>query len=373
MTPPGGGGIAVVSIRGTGAGRAVEAVFRPHSPELWASGSAGQLAYGQAVRDGDVIDEVIVRRVSLDPPRFEVNCHGGIVPAAEIIAALCDGGAREGTADEGIGRCGRKSGFDAIQAAALRLLPQAQTRLGARVLCDQLDGALSRALAEIDPAAPDASDRLAWLRKSAAFGRALLEPMSVAIVGPPNAGKSTLFNVLVGHDRMIVSPAPGTTRDFVDEHISLGGMPLRVIDTAGLRDRPDVVEAHGIAAALAAAERAQILVVVLDASVPPAADEAEMIARLAGRDPIVVANKMDLRVAREIAAEWLPVSAATGQGISELGRALLAQLPVAADFPPGSAVAFTADLEDALDELVQAEDELHRSCLLRKMLSAKDV
>jgi tRNA modification GTPase len=342
LTPPGGGGIAVVSVRGPAAAAAIEPVFRPRWRRQWADARAGQLCYGHVVRGGERVDEAIGRVASLDPPAFEVNCHGGIVAAAEVIGALCDAGARETVARESAADAARDAGFDAIQAAALDRLPAARTRLVVRVLCDQVNGALSRELAAIDAGTVDADARIARLVASARFGRALLESTTVAIVGPPNAGKSTLFNALVGHGRTIVSPTPGTTRDFVDEEIALGGFPVRLLDTAGLRDGAGEVEAHGVAAARAAA-RADVLLLVLDSSVPEQPGEAAIRAELAAREPIVLANKSDLPPGRERSAGGISVSAATGRGLDEVGDALLARLPDPAAHPPGSPVVLTRE------------------------------
>jgi len=357
VTPTGSGGIAVIEVRGHRAGDVVAAVFAPKSARDWLSEPAGRLHYGH-VRDGeDIVDEVLVRLA----PRgggagaVEVNCHGGIVTAAEVMRLLVEAGAVELPPAAFGDRAAADAGLDTVRAAALRLLPAAETRLAARVLCDQLDGAMSRAVKAIDLAAPDASGRLGLLAASAEFGKALTRPRRVALVGSPNAGKSTLFNALVGHNRTIVSAAPGTTRDFINEFIALGGYPLELIDTAGLRRHGGIIEMKGVEATWGVVSEADLIVIVADSSRAMADSERELTRAMSPRGPILALNKSDIAAAPQEQADAAGatvcvVSALTGDGLPELESAILERLPAPAAYPPGAAVTLTEEHENALRE-----------------------
>ena len=355
VTPPGSGGIAVIEVRGPAAGEIVSRVFVPKTPGDWLSGAPGRLHYGH-VRDGDVvIDEVLVRLASREAgvDAVEVNCHGGIVAAGETMRLLVEAGAAEATPAQMSERCARSAGLDKVQAEAMRLLPSAKTRLAVRVIADQLNGALSRAVRSVDPAGPSAPELLGALAASAAFGLALTHPRRLVLVGSPNAGKSTLFNALVGHSRTIVSPTPGTTRDFINELIALGGYPVELVDTAGLRRHGDVVEMMGVEATWGVVSEADLVVIVADGSHAPTPSEGELMRALLPREPILAVNKCDLgapATGQPAGAQLVvrPISALTGEGVPNLTQAILERFPGAAAYPPGSAVALTREQEAAL-------------------------
>ncbi len=353
LTPPGSGGIAVLEVRGPRAGAVVAAVFSPKSEGDWLGHPPGRLHYGHIRDGGDAVDEVLVRLASRDDEGevIEINCHGGIVAAGETMRLLVGAGAVELPAAALAGRVAEERGLDSIQAEALRLLPAAETRLTARVLCDQLNGALSEAIRAIDSADGDAPARFDALAASAAFGLALVRPMRLVLVGCPNAGKSTLFNALVGHNRTIVSPVPGTTRDFINEFVALGGYPIELVDTAGLRRHGDVVEMKGVEATWGVVSDADLVVFVADGSRAMPDVERALLAALTPHDPIVALNKSDLGRPEEKVAAGLAccvVSALTGDGLAGLERAILDRFADPAAWPPGSAVAFTDDQRETL-------------------------
>ena len=378
ITSPGSGGIAVIDVRGRGAGELVEKILAPKSPGRKGRTGRGALEY-RHVRDGEsVIDEVIVRHVSRGAGEVvEINCHGGIVPASEIIRLLVDAGAVELAAGPWAERAAADAGLDRIQAEAARLLPLAQTRLAVRVLCDQLNGALSRAVRGIDLESGDGTEKLRLLAGSAEFGLALTRPRRLALVGEPNVGKSTLFNALVGHNRTIVSPVPGTTRDFINEFIALGGYPVEVIDTAGLRRRGGVVEMKGVEATWGIVSDADIIAVVLDGSGRMTAGMKDFVGTLLPERPLVVVNKCD-RPARMDAAGLPPgaevcrASGLTGAGLPELESAILRRLPDREQWPNGSPVVFTEEQCGALnrtaDELAAGRIESARDELARLLV-----
>jgi tRNA modification GTPase len=356
LTPPGGGGIAVIGVRGPGAGDRVRRIFRPPSGREPAVKEPGTLRYGHILDGDQVIDEVLVRcvRRGPGPELLEINCHGGAVPAAGIVRLLVGQGAREVRPESFSASDAGGCGTDTIRRAAWRLLPRAETRLAVRVLCDQWNGALSDAIRGVRSSKSGAVRALRRLAASGEFGCALTVPRRVALVGEPNAGKSTLFNALVGHTRTIVSPVPGTTRDFVNEFIALGGYPVELVDTAGLRQRGGLLEMKGVERSWRVVSEADLVVFVVDGSVSCSAEEADHLWSLTSRELIVAVNKSDLPGCRGADEPYsglpsVPVSGLTGEGLTELERAIRSRFPDPDRFPPGSPVAFTAEQVETLD------------------------
>jgi tRNA modification GTPase len=288
-------------------------------------------------------------------PSAELWTHG----SPPVLRALLEAAIGRGCAPAGPGefsyRAVRNGRLDLARAEAVRDLIGARTVYQARVALAQAEGALSariRPLAdrlfdllaraeaalefaeESDVHLPERHlpDGLASLRAEAAAllasyrtGRLLREGATVALTGVPNVGKSSLFNALLARERAIVSPAPGTTRDTLEESIDLGGIPASLVDTAGLRDDADPVEREGVRRARAAAAAADVVVLVLDATRPPG--EAERRAGAEGARTLVVVNKSDLpRAAGAFPESAIPVSARTGAGLDALREALLAAL-----------------------------------------------
>jgi tRNA modification GTPase len=244
-----------------------------------------------------------------------------------------------------------------VQAEAVRDLIDAVTPLQARAAFDQLEGTLTDRIREIDTRLFDLTARLEAsldfpeegyhfidqvetareleaivamltdLLATAARGRLVREGLHVAITGRPNAGKSSLFNQLAGVGRAIVADQPGTTRDVLVETIDVDGVPMTIVDTAGVRRQAgDAVEAEGIARAVAARETAAAIVLVLDRSAPLTADDRDLLATTESARRIVVANKADLARAWDVAdvePGALEVSARTGAGLESLRKALL--------------------------------------------------
>jgi tRNA modification GTPase len=346
LTPPGSGGIAVVLVTGQRAEATVAGVFQAHSGANWPTEVDGGLAYGH-VRDGEAVaDEVIVRRISAT--KVEINCHGGIVAAGEVIRLLVQRGAAESSAalPRGIGR-------DAIQREAAALLPQAVTRLAVRMLCDQLGGALSRALLAVDPSCADGAELLGELLATAELGQSLLRPRRIVLAGRPNVGKSTLFNALVGHNRTIVSASPGTTRDYVSEYISLCGFPIELIDTAGLREAGEIIESLGVFAAQEVAAGADVVVFVTEQGGTAMSEELALLPH--GGTPIIVVNKCDKTDSCDSGeGEVMRISALRQQGLRELESAILSRLPSAEPVYAHGAVVFSKRQVVLLDELMRA-------------------
>lgn len=310
LTPAGRGGIALLEIAGGG-----DILARVFSRPLPARGA---LALGRLADASGPIDEVLVARTGED--RFEIGCHGGPAVARRALAALTALGAAESEPAPGPG--------SRIQAEARALLPLAETDLAAKVLLAGLSGELEEKLSRL----PLDEASLVALVASGRLGMACSRPPCVALVGRPNAGKSTLFNALVGRERAIVSPVPGTTRDAIEETCSLGGVAVRLLDLAGIRESVDDVERAGVARGLERARTADLSLAVVDASAPweRPVIEGRALVVLAKRDLLPAEARAHLRhrIARDL-PEGVPVvevSARTGTGLEGLRAAIVREL-----------------------------------------------
>ena len=371
LTPAGRGGIAVIRCVGPGAEAALARCFRPAArgkllPE------SGAILYGHIVdADDRPLDEILLARTG--PEAFEVNCHGG--PAA--VKAVCVRLEALGLARVEAGRLLEIEGVAPIEREARRALREATTPGAARILLDQLNGALAAAIGRAQSAIESgrAGDGLAvlstLLERWRGCGRFLARPPRIAIAGLPNSGKSTLLNRLVGADRVITSPLPGTTRDTIAVETALAGLPVVLVDTAGLRAACSEVEREGVARARAELEEADLVVYLLDAAAGRRPED-DAIAAL-GERALAVWNKCDLapggmprpplpghdcpRAAHacgeDAAGMPPPVSALTGEGVERLATVILARLGYAPT-APGEAVPFTVEQAKALEAAKQA-------------------
>ena len=286
---------------------------------------------------------------------IEISAHGSPVVLRHIVNLALAGGARLAEPGEFTMRAFLNGRIDLTQAEAVRDLIESQTLYQARVAAQQLEGALSRRLqpvkqklvelialleAGIDFAEDDVSvlpaqqilehldtiqAPLGDLSRSFAYGKIVHQGITLAIVGRPNVGKSSLFNRLVERERAIVTATPGTTRDLVTETVSLGGIPLNLVDTAGIRRVLDEAESIGIKKTMEALADADFVLVVLDASQPANQEEEELLKQVEQRAAIVVLNKADLGVIERAGTNNNSVrtSALTGEGIPELRNVIL--------------------------------------------------
>lgn len=389
-TPPGRGGIGVVRLSGPDAARIACALtgregFEPRHATLATVAGA----------DGAPIDRAVVTRFPA-PHSYtgddvvELSAHGSPVVLDAIVRAAAAAGARLANPGEFTFRAYLHGRIDLVQAEAVGELIDAVTPLQARVAFDQLDGTLTARLREMDRALLDliapleasldfpeegyhfitraeASRALERTRASldslladAARGRMIREGLTVAIVGRPNAGKSSLFNRLAGAARAIVTEVPGTTRDLLTERVDVGGVPLTIVDTAGLRASPgDAIEEEGISRARQAGAAADLVLVVLDRSRPLADDDRALLEQTASRPRLVVASKSDLSAAwAASSAGALEVSSLTDEGIALL-RAALAEAAGAGALAPRDRAAIAnmrhaALLEKARDAVARA-------------------
>lgn len=289
----------------------------------------------------------------------EVSAHGSPVVLRHIVELCVVAGARIAEPGEFTMRAFLNGRIDLTQAEAVRDLIDSQTLYQAKVAAQQLEGALSRRLqpikqklveliavleagidfAEDDVAVlPDATilDHIASLRAplaqlsaTFAYGKIVHQGLTLAIVGRPNVGKSSLFNQLVEGERAIVTATPGTTRDLVSETVAIGGIPVQLVDTAGIRHALDEAESIGIRKSMEALADADLVLVVLDASEGETAEDAGLLRQAENRPMIAVGNKCDLGTSRD----WLAASghkiltsAVTGEGIAELRSEILRHL-----------------------------------------------
>ena len=346
LTPPGRGGIAVIRCSGPDAERVLRACFRPTTDGAGLP-PVGGLAYGHVDgADGRPLDEVILCRAAR--AACEVNCHGGPAAVAAVCAALSALGLAQVDADALL----EIEGAGPVERDARRLLRRATTPLAARILLDQLGGALGAAIERVGghlaarraEAAADELGRL--LNRWQYCGRFLADPPRIVIAGRPNVGKSTLLNRLAGAERAITSGEPGTTRDYVEADAALAGLPVVLVDTAGLREARGVIERLGVERAREQAAGAALLLYLLDATEGVTAEDQAALARFDDRT-LVVWNKADAATGPLDAPGAMAVSALTGAGIEGLSEAILARLGYRAG-EPGEGVPFTCDQAEGL-------------------------
>jgi len=364
-TPPGRGGIGIVRLSGPDACAVAAPLLQLRHPL-----AAGQARFAHIIdtSDSEVLDEAVV--TFFEAPNsytsediVEIAAHGSPVLLDYLLRASLRNGARLAEPGEFTQRAFLSGRLDLTQAEAVRDLIESTTLHQARLAAQQLGGALSRQIAPIKeklvhliaaleagidfaeddidllPASEIAAQieaiaaPLTALEQTFAYGRIVRDGFTLAIVGRPNAGKSSLFNRLVERDRAIVTAAPGTTRDLVTERVSLDGIPVELVDTAGLRDAIDEAESLGIAKSREAMAEADIVLLVRDATQPLHREDEAAIAAHADRPLLIALNKRDLAPQAALPASAHPVistSALTGEGISELRRAILATLSAAA-------------------------------------------
>ncbi len=378
-TPPGRGGIGIVRLSGPEAASIAAQLVRVRQPLEHARARLADVLEG-AHDSAERIDEALVTFFAA-PNSYtaedlvEIAAHGSPVVLQLLLRRALDTGARLAEPGEFTQRAFLSGRLDLTQAEAVRDLIEAQTLTQARLAASQMGGALSHRVApvkqslvelialleagidfgeddiDVTPASEIArriDELMPPLRKleaSFARGRIVHDGLTLAIVGRPNAGKSSLFNRLVERDRAIVTATPGTTRDLVTERISLGGIPLELVDTAGLRETLEEVEQLGVARSREALADAALVLVVLDATQPLNEEERRLLADLRERAALVAVNKSDLTTAASARGasanhEYFDIpavvtSALTGDGIEELRERIVGLATGGAADEPG--------------------------------------
>jgi tRNA modification GTPase len=350
-TPLGEGGMALIRISGARAFNTADIVFK--GGIIPSAAPTHTIHYGHIVSGSGVVDEVLLS-VLRAPRTFtgehtaEITCHGGILSAKLVLDCCLAAGARLAEPGEFTRRAFLNGRIDLAQAEAVIDLIHSRTELALKAANEQLAGALSkkinllrddlmRILAHVEAhidfpdedIAPDTREQLLQrlrsaltfideLLRTAPEGQILRRGIRAAIVGKPNVGKSSLLNQLLGRDRAIVSPTPGTTRDTIEETANIRGIPVIFIDTAGLRDSSDFIEQEGIRRSKESLDRADLILHVLDGSEPLADD----LSSTAHKKRILIANKCDLPDKLNLREPSIPISCSTGAGLEELKDAI---------------------------------------------------
>ncbi len=380
-TPPGQGGVGIVRLSGPHSRRVLAALFRPAAPGF-RDFRPYRLHHGHVLdADGRVLDEVLAV-VMPGPGSFtgedtaEIHCHGGRAVLAAVLEACCAQGARPARRGEFSYRAWRNGRLDLTQAEAVAETIAAPTRAAVHLAQVKLSGALGRRVAELRAGleelkaqlclavdfpeedvdclppgrlASEAARTLAALDALLAGverTRAWREGALVVLRGPVNAGKSSLLNALAGRERAIVAESPGTTRDWLEEPLDLDGLPVRLVDTAGLRRTRDAVERHGLERGQDLAGQADLVLFLLDGSRPLSDEDREALQALAPARTLAVMNKDDLPRAEpwpgaELAQrfEVAVLSARTGAGLEALAARLRERLAESAPEPEADALA----------------------------------
>ncbi|MCX5717667.1 MAG: tRNA uridine-5-carboxymethylaminomethyl(34) synthesis GTPase MnmE [Nitrospirae bacterium] len=365
-TPPGEGGIGIVRLTGKDAIKIADRLFNSSKGKTLFDSASHRIIYG-FIKDsstGETVDEVLVS-IMRSPNTYtredivEINCHGGMSPLRNVLELAVKHGARLAEPGEFTKRAFLNGRIDLSEAEAVLDLIRAKTDESRRIALEQLRGRLSEKILnlreqltkicvfieacidfpeedielaskkEIIESAETILKELASLLKSYDEGRFFREGLAAAIVGKPNVGKSSLLNALLQKDRAIVTDTPGTTRDTIEEYLNINGLPLRIIDTAGIRESHDMAEKEGIKRSIRAMEDADLVIAVIDGSEPLKDEDIEVLGKTRGKNTIIVINKSDLLVHGKTASQLatytstiLEVSATRGDGLEKLKESI---------------------------------------------------
>ncbi len=379
-TPPGEGGIGIVRCSGKDAITITDQFFFSPKGKKLGDAKSHTIIYGFIVdpKTGEKIDEVLVS-IMRAPMTYtkedvvEINCHGGMLPVRKTLQLCLKGGARLAEPGEFTKRAFLNGRIDLSQAEAVIDIIRAKTEQAEKLALQQLDGSLSAKITEfidrainicahieacidfsedeIDTMTKDEmamsmqtlKDELMMLAQSYDHGRLFREGVSAAIVGKPNVGKSSLLNALLQKDRAIVTEMPGTTRDVIEDCLNINGLPLIIMDTAGIRETHDLAEMEGVKRSLKAIDSADIVLAVMDASRPFDEADKEVIERVKDKRAVIIINKSDIKSPDFTfsSPDFSPcpvvnVSALKGDGLDELKNAVysLCISPCARCSPP---------------------------------------
>ncbi len=364
-TPLGEGGIGIVRLSGPDSLSVADRIFRGKEGGKPSRMPTHSLHYGYIQSKGKPVDEVLL--TVMRAPRtytrediVEINCHGGIVPLRKVLELTLKEGARLAAPGEFTRRAFLNGRIDLAQAEAVVEIIKAKTDLSLKVATSQLRGRLSmkvedvrkkirRLLVQVESVIDFSEDGVELFKEedlrqevekikieldelliSADQGKILREGMKTVIGGKPNVGKSSLWNALLGEERAIVTPLPGTTRDALEETVNIRGFPLRLVDTAGIRKTRGRIERESVIRSRQSLEEADLTLVVLDGSEPLSGEDTDIREELKEKAALVVINKIDLSqriTLREVQKIWpgkriVRVSAAQGLGLAGLKKAI---------------------------------------------------
>jgi tRNA modification GTPase len=384
-TPYGAGAVAVVRMSGPQAVEIGDRVFRGRRPV--AEVPSGRVSHGRIERDGVVLDEVLLTvfrapRSYTGEDTVEISGHGGVVVAQSVLQALLGAGARMAEPGEFTQRAFLNGKMDLTQAEAVMDLISARGAVAAQAAAGQLEGRLGRvveglregtltALAHleafidfpeegIDPESGqvlrrrvgDLSAAVARLLSTADEGRMLREGVRLVIHGEPNVGKSSLLNLLLGYDRAMVSEIPGTTRDTIEENLTLRGIPFRVVDTAGLRASDDPLEVEGMRRTRQRLAEADVRVRVIE---PPGESAVAAVGE------VLVLNKIDRLAGGAVPPGMVGLCCLDGRGLEALVEAIIARTDLGSLGRSGAVVAVNVRHQQCLRTAADYLDETRRS------------
>ena len=392
-----GGAIAVIRVSGS-ASRAIAEQILDKPVFL----TPARLRHSRILLYGDAIDDCMA--VFFKAPNsytgedmLELHCHGGMTTVRLVLAALSAAGGVPAGPGEFTRRAFLNGKMDLSEAEAVMDVINAQAESSLKSALSQLQGSVSRRVRAVEEALLDArsaieaaidypdeaeesayatlpavqreaGETLSALIEEGRKARVLRDGLKLVILGRPNVGKSSLLNALLGEDRAIVTAAAGTTRDVLDERLSIGGVPVRLIDTAGVREAADEAERIGVDRAKKALETADAVLLVLDGSKELTPEDEALLRETAGKTRIVIANKCDLGTR---VFDALPLSCKTGEGIETLREQIAAIAAPALQ----STEAITNErhllaLEQALDAIVHAEEQTELDCIATDLTEA---
>ena len=360
-TAPGEGGIGIIRISGEKSLQVAQSIFKSKSGKMIKDYNARTLIYGTVVDNEKVIDEVLVAYMK-GPNSYtaedviEINCHGGFISVKKILELILSKGVRLAEAGEFTKRAFLNGRIDLSQAEAIIDVIKSKTDMAHEVAQSQLEGSLAKKIKDlrmnvtevlahlevsIDFAEEDVEEityqtleekalelrnEIKKLYDTAESGKILRDGLKTVIVGKPNVGKSSLLNSILGENRAIVTDIAGTTRDVIEEFVNIKGIPLKIVDTAGIRETEDVVEKIGVEKSRESFSTADLVIMVLDASRKLSEEDMEILESLKNKKAIVLLNKMDLEPQIELekieefvnSEDIIKISALKHQGIEEL-------------------------------------------------------
>lgn len=397
-TPPGEGGIAVIRVSGSGAIEAVARIFKGKNLSEQATHTAH---FGRVVKQGEIqgeiIDEVIAT-IFRSPKSYtgedtvEISCHGGVLNTQTVLEAILATGVRMAEPGEFTLRAFLNGKMELSQAEAVADMIHAKSRKALQAAQQQLEGAIGKLISNFRQAIIDATAMLEleldFIEEDVAFadrtqlrklltelevqlrqllesyetGRLLRDGVRTVLIGKPNAGKSTLLNRLIGRDRAIVSEVAGTTRDTIEADWTYRGVYFRLIDTAGLRETEDVIEAEGVRRTRKAIEEADVVMLLEDLREPGNVELRTVLARTFPDKPMLyIGNKIDTIEDPELFSGYdLLISAAENQGIDELKARLLEKALGRVDTDAGSLVITSTRHRDALEKALAFVSSAHQ-------------
>ena len=360
-TAPGEGGIGIIRISGEKSLQVAQSIFKSKSGKMIKDYNARTLIYGTVVDNEKVIDEVLVAYMK-GPNSYtaedviEINCHGGFISVKKILELILSKGVRLAEAGEFTKRAFLNGRIDLSQAEAIIDVIKSKTDMAHEVAQSQLEGSLAKKIKDlrmnvtevlahlevsIDFAEEDVEEityqtleekalelrnEIKKLYDTAESGKILRDGLKTVIVGKPNVGKSSLLNSILGENRAIVTDIAGTTRDVIEEFVNIKGIPLKIVDTAGIRETEDIVEKIGVEKSRESFSTADLVIMVLDASRKLSEEDMEILESLKNKKTIVLLNKMDLEPQIELekieefvnSEDIIKISALKHQGIEEL-------------------------------------------------------